>query len=281
VSTLEEQAKEASLNRLWTHAVGIVNSIRTVGWDPIMKRPGDTEEPGTGCVGRWDGHHFILTAKHVVEKAQPGQLRIFCRPDAGIEYRSSTNLRPRDVMDGAPLNDPGSIIHRCEWEDLAVVTTIPSAVPNVEFLDFVNEWIDPPTGEVVHCLGFPFAYGQVVDKRMVGDKEERTVALQPIVFGATVLPSPTEDERKFKFTSFDPDAHYLVPFEDAAKGKHPRGISGAATWWETDQKRIIWRPSFKFSGACVASYKDGAVVQVVKASVVRRFLEEVFGSPAA
>ncbi len=57
---------------------------------------------------------------------------------------------------------------------------------------------------------------------------------------------------------------------------YPRGISDAAMWWESDQKQIIWRPHFKFAGVCTACYKRGTVVQVVKASVVRRFLEKVF-----
>jgi hypothetical protein len=48
-------------------------------------------------------------------------------------------------------------------------------------------------------------------------------------------------------------------------------------WWESDQKQTVWRPNFKFAGICTACYKRGSVVQVVKASVVRRFLEEVFG----
>ena len=281
MSTIEERAKEASLNRLWTHTVGIVNSIRTVGYDPITKRPGDTEEPGTGCAVRWGDHYFILTAKHVVEKAQPGDLRIFCRPSGGFEYRTSADLREQDIVDAVPMIEQKAVIHRCEWEDLALMTTIPKAVgPNVEFFDIANDWTDPSEGEVVHCFGFPSDNGQMVEKRMVGNREERTVALYSTVFSAPVLPLPTEDELKFKITGFDPDRHYLVPYEDASKGKHPRGISGAAMWWESDEKQIVWRPNFEFAGVCTACYRGGTVVQVVKASVVRRFLEEIFG-PAA
>lgn len=281
MSTIEEQAQEASLNRLWMHTVGIVNSMRTVGYDPLTERPGDTEESGTGCAGRWGDHYFILTAKHVVEKAQPGDLRIFLRPTGGIECRPPADLRKQDIVDAVPMSQHGAVIHRCEWEDLAVMTTIPKAAgPNGEFLNMASEWIDPPEGEIVHCFGFPSDNGQIVEKKMVGNKEERTVALYSTVFSGPVLPLPTEDELRFKITAFDGDRHYLVPYEDAAKGKHPRGISGAAMWWESDEKQIIWRPNFKFAGVCAVCYKRGTVVQVVKASVVRRFLEEIFG-PAA
>ncbi len=46
------QAVEASLNRLWTHTVGVANTIRDVGFDPRTRRRGDGETMGTGCAGR-------------------------------------------------------------------------------------------------------------------------------------------------------------------------------------------------------------------------------------
>ncbi len=52
----------------------------------------------------------------------------------------------------------------------------------------MNEWIDPPKGDMVHCFGFPFDNGQMVEKKMVGNKEERTIALYSTVFSTTVLP---------------------------------------------------------------------------------------------
>ena len=42
-------------------------------------------------------------------------------------------------MDAVPLNDETALIHRCEWEDLAVVTTVPGAVQNAEYFDLMNE----------------------------------------------------------------------------------------------------------------------------------------------
>ena len=35
----------------------------------------------------------------------------------------------------------------------------------------------------------------------------------------------------------------------------------------------MWRPEFKFAGTCVCTYRKGTIVQVIKASVVRAFLE--------
>jgi hypothetical protein len=44
ITELRRQAEDACLIRVSTHTVGIVNSIRTVGFDPLTKRRGDGEE---------------------------------------------------------------------------------------------------------------------------------------------------------------------------------------------------------------------------------------------
>jgi len=277
---IEQQASDATLYRLGRHSIAIVNGIRVYGVDPISGRRADGEEVGTGCAGCWGDHCFILTARHVIENAQPRDLRFFCLPTGGIECRSASELRRQDIVDAEPLADSAAIIYRCDWEDLALVTTMPSAVPNAEFFDAMNEWIDPSVGEPVHCFGFPSDHRLTVDQRMVGSKEERTIALYPTPFDATVLPLPTEDELRFKITAFDPRMHYLVPYGNFPASKQPHGISGAAIWWESNQKVRVWRPNFKFAGICTCCYKQDSVVQVVKASVVRRFLQEVFAPRA-
>jgi len=273
---IEQQANDAILCRLARHSAAIINSVRTVGFDPVTQRKGDGEEVGTGFAGRWGRHDFILTAKHVLRKARASDLRVFFMPSGAVEYRAAADLRKHDIVDGLPLTEHSAIIHRCPWEDLALITVSSEAIPNTEFFA-MDCCIDPAPGETVHCFGFPVDHSLVVDQQMMGSKEERTIAIYPTPFSTRVLPLPSEDERRFKITEFDPDSHYLVAYDNAAKGKHPGGVSGAAIWWESDQPKLIWRPHFKFAGICVACYKRGTVIQVVKASVVRRFLEEVFG----
>lgn len=243
---------------------------------------GDGEEVGTGCAGRWGNHSFILTASHVINKrAMPSDLRVFWRPTGNIERRSDADLTRRDILDGVPIRDPKAVIYRCSWEDLAVVVIDPSeAGPYAEFFDVANDWTDPPQGEIVSSCGFPIDKHLLIDKRMVGNKEERTIALRPEIFNGHVLPQPTEQELKFQITAYDRERHYLVPYEHP-KGKHPNGFSGAATWWESDKHQIVWRPNLKFAGLCTSCYRKGSVLQVVKASVVHRFLEQVFGTGRA
>jgi len=274
---IEQQASDSSLYHLGRHSIGIVNGIRVYGTDPITGRRADGEEIGSGCAGRWGDHYFILTARHVIENAQPRDLRFFSLPTSSVECRGPSDLRPQDIVDAVPLSDPAVTVYRCEWEDLALITTLPAAIPDAQFFNAANQWIDPQENEPLHCCGFPFDHNVMVEQKMVGNKEERTIALYPTAWGATVLPLPSEDELKFKITDFDPERHYLVPYGHFAGSKQPHGISGAATWWESDEKLLVWRPNFKFAGICTCCYKQGSVVQVVKASVVLRFLQEVFG----
>ena len=103
------QAAEAGLNRLWTHTVGVANTIRDVGFDRLTGRRGYGETMGTGCAGRWGDHSFILTAKHVPHKeAQPKDMRIYWRPVGKLERRPIEQVHREDVTDAMPITDPSS-----------------------------------------------------------------------------------------------------------------------------------------------------------------------------
>jgi hypothetical protein len=276
IDELHRQATDAISSRLWTNTVAIVNSVRTVGIDPVTKRPADGEGAGTGCAGRWGSHHFILTAGHVPHPdAKPSNLRIFWRPTGGVERIADTDLKLQDIGDAVSVRDPKAVIHQCPWEDLAVIELDPAeAGPHTEFFDIGTSWIDPAEGEVVHCCGFPIDKHVRLGSRMVGTKTEYDIALRPTVFSGTVFHHPN-----FLARDFDPDLHYLAPYE-RHDSKHPKGFSGAAAWWESDQPispKQVWKPSLVFAGICTSCYKDGAIEQIAKASAVRKFLEETFG----
>lgn len=123
-------------------------------------------------------------------------------------------------------------------------------------------------------MGYPVSSG-VIFRRQVGPCLQQAVLLCPMGFSGAVLP-PTTGRN---FGAFDPDRHYLIPYELANQGKHPKGISGAAVWGEAAEKHIVWTPRFKFAGICTSCYRDGTVEQIVKASVVRQFLLDVLGTP--
>lgn len=265
-------AEKACRSRVWTYTVGIVNSIRMVKPEKRM----DQEGAASGCAGRWGKHHFIVTAQHVVHKeAKPSDVRLFWRPYGEDQYVADKDLKPLDFGDAIAIKDASAAIHRCVWEDLAVITIDPSEAGQYsEFIDLGMEWIDPSANEWVSVCGFPHDKRVRVDDRMVTeDRREITLALRPEIFSGQVLSGPN-----FATNDFVPDRHYLVPYVHKTSS-YPGRFSGAAAWWESDKPQQVWRPNFKFAGICTHCYKDINPIpeRIVKASAVRKFLEEVFG----
>lgn len=259
------------------HTASIVNTIREFGTDRSTGRRADSEVSGSGTPMKWREHHFILSAAHVFEKATPKDLRVLTYAKLPATYVSRESLTMDDIVDGVALTD-ASVMHRCKWEDLAVVTIDATKFQGVDFVDPAKDWIDPPVGEPVHCCGFPTDHSVRVNHRVVSPKrDEVDLAVWPTVFSGPVLPFPPEDQVKFHYDDLDSNRHYLIPYDGAGVSKHPGGVSGAAVWWESDKKEIIWRPNFKFGGTATHCHKKGTIVRVVKASVVRHFLVELFG----
>jgi hypothetical protein len=169
----------------------------------------------------------------------------------------------------------------CAWEDVAAITIPGPAFQDCPLVDVMKDWSDPPQGEIVLGCGFPVDNRVFVGQRKIGERTEIAVGVMPIIFDGPVLPSPTDKDLKFSITEHSVARHYLVPYKHDAS-THPGGISGGAVWWEPEGKMIVWRPRFHFAGVCLAVYMKGyshhrgPVIQVLKASVVRRFLRETF-----
>jgi hypothetical protein len=270
----DEHAQEAAIERLWSHTVGITNrALARHGTDPDSGLPAREEEAvGTGVAAMWAGHHFVLTAKHVLDKAGITDLALFPRPPGSftqaIELTAHMAFAPR------PIKDTRASIYRCDWEDLALITLHPSELgPYTDFCNLSQNWIDPPQGEWVLGLGYPVSSAPIFGRR-VGKVLEKGVALTPIGFSGEVLPSSTGTF----FKQFDAERHFLIPYEVAGTGNHhPEGISGAALWLQSKGKQFVWTPKFEFAGICTSCYRDGTVEQIVKASAVRQFLADTFG----
>jgi hypothetical protein len=129
-------AQAAAVEHLWSRTIGIANrAIVTRGMDPATRLPAQEQEaPGTAVAGIWGKHHFILTAKHVLDEAVPGDLSFFVRPTGSLRQVSEVTVQ--DGLVAVPLNDRDATIHRCGWEDVALLTTKPDAVGS--YLEFVD-----------------------------------------------------------------------------------------------------------------------------------------------
>lgn len=275
MSVLDFEGKAIG-ERLWSHAVGVTNRASvTTGTDSVTGLPAcEKEMPGTGVAGRWNGHHFILTAEHILASATPSDLSFFVRERGDLKVRPASQITERDAFAPIPLNDPTAFIHRSPAEDLAVIAISPTAVgPLLEFFDFRGgEWADPTEEEIVAGVGYPVALG-VRFHHHVGQNIEGNIILCPIPFTGKVLPDSTG---RF-FNAFDHARHYLTTYQPTEEGTHPGGISGAAVWLESKESQAMWTVRLKFAGICTSCYRDGSVEQIVRASVVRQFLAAVFG----
>ena len=80
--------------------------------------------------------------RNVFENAEARDLRVLTYSNLPVEYKNPEALTKRDIMDGTPLTS-SSVIHRCKWEDLAVVTVDPEGFPGVDFTEPDKEWPGP------------------------------------------------------------------------------------------------------------------------------------------
>src|SRR5436190_6098351 len=278
-SGIEDHSSNACLIHLVAHTVAIVNSILVEGTNRLTGKRGDGEQPGTGCAIKWGDRRLILSAAHVFEKAEVKDLRFLTFPNENIRFKAPSDVTRSDAVDALPLCDPNAQIHRCAWEDLAVVTVDPNAFPDLEYADVVNDSVDPAEGEWLHFCGFPSDHNAIVEKRVAADREDVGIALFPTAFSGKVLATPSADDIKFRYDGLEPGRHSLVPYEIPAMSHHPRGVSGSAAWWESDEKLQVWRPNFRFAGICTHCHREGRVLRIVRPHVVREFLNGLLGNP--
>lgn len=269
----EKYASDAALERLWTHSIGITNkALARTGKDPITGLPAIEEEaPGSGFAGKWREHRFVLTAAHVVQKATMADLSFFARPTGTLIRASEVSIK--DAFSAVSLFCEGATIYRNELEDLAVIeANFEPLGPYLEFADIYSSWVDPKEDDTVVAVGYPSSVGSIHEQRS-GKVIQKSILLSPTAFQGEALPVATGKN----FNAFRQESHYLIPFQPASSGKHPGGISGAAAWVESTQQQVVWAPKFDFAGIFTHCYRNGSIVQIVNASVVRHFLTELFG----
>jgi hypothetical protein len=277
-NALQNYASDASTRHLLKHAAAIVNTMRENATNTVTRERIDYEVPGTGLPIKWGTRFCFATAGHVVGSAIPSQLRVATFADWPDSPINPKRLTDRDLLAGAQLTEDCEI-HRCSWEDLAAITVDAGKFPGVEFVEVDKEWIDPPVGEPVHFCGFPTDHSVEVNrKRVTVNRDEADLAVWPTVISGQVLPFPSAEHVEFRYPDLDEDRHYLIPYNGAGVSKNARGVSGSAVWWEPEEPQLVWRPTFRFAGMCVAWFPRRSHVQVVKASTVIRFLSEIYTS---
>jgi hypothetical protein len=80
---LNEQHRKANIERIASQTVGIA-SDRNTG-------------VGTGTLALLDGQKFILTAKHVLGKSTPDELRFWLRPPTAMRDKAAKDTTNEEV----------------------------------------------------------------------------------------------------------------------------------------------------------------------------------------
>lgn len=273
---LQKHGSDACLAYFLAHTIGIINGVRIFGTEAGTGRRADEEQPGTGFPVKWNGHNLLLTARHVLHEAKPTDLRV-ATFKGELQFKAATELTFADIAKDSRLRGPATI-HRCDWEDLAAVSVQPEEFPDLDYFDVASNSFDPPADEWINVCGFPSDHRVTVEKRLVGRKEEVDIALYATVFSSKVLPPPSADDIKFLFDGLEPQSHFLLEYNIKHQSQHPRGFSGAAALWESDEKHLVWRPNFKFAGTVTHSHRNGSLIRVVRAPLVLRFLQETLST---
>lgn len=272
---IDDIAAQAVVKWLRSRCIGVINGKRMYGRFPDGRR-GDEEQPGSGSMILWGKQYCILTARHVVEGAEKNDMRFFF-PAHDIEFNSRGDLLRSgrlewDIGTQATVYD----IIRCSWEDIALLTIDPKTAPNTEFYDFNSGWRDPAPTEPIYCLGFPRHDPITLHVERTENSEHHILGLVPMIWTSVVIPKPDSLIDPYSEESpYDPNRHFLVEWNVEDKTLGMKGFSGAATWTDPDAK--LWSPKLLLTGMVTRYYSNIKVGRMVRASVLKEFLEEALG----
>lgn len=264
--SLEEQ--KAFMEQSWSHTVGVVNLIETVD----QKERSRCEGIGTGCACLWKGAKIVLTAKHVLDGAGPTDLAFLPRAGTALEWDTPGKMSGLVERVAVGIDR----IVRCEWEDLAAIILKPEGAEALKtnvFCPLPKRLAVDSTvrgaGSVL-VVGFPVDHTFGVSKSKYPGGMIVSMACPSVSFWGELVETPARplDHR------YDPDRHLLIRFEPETQGSRPFGYSGGAVWCDPARRGAIWAADPLLLGVEFGTYEKSGLVIAIRASVVRKFLEE-------
>ena len=132
----------AFIERIAWYTVGIVNLLVDVDYQ--KKTMADGLGTGTACT--WKGHRLILTAEHVIAKAEPKDLAFLLRVDEAINWEGTG--KPEKVVERVSL--PVERIVRCMEHDLAAIV-----LRTEELTPFHMQFCELPDAPLQKANGHP------------------------------------------------------------------------------------------------------------------------------
>ena len=267
IGLLSEQ-HHAFADRVAAHIAIIINGARRHGKSQTGQSV-EEEGVGSGSACVWRGKKLILTAKHVIEGAQPVDLRFLLRQGGQIDWA----VKPARPSLAPCISLRIEDIVRSESEDLACIVLSPEPEDRLEFVVLPRGFGKvPPDGGGTLLYGCPS--DQNVPVAAVRRQSVLNVALAGRPRGCWAVVNGKVPSR-FP-SSFDPDRHFLLHYDPKDEGAMPHGFSGAGVWYRRAGRRAIWSADPILAGIQTSWHKPSNTMIVIQSKIVHRFLSLKF-----
>ena len=259
---------KAFIERIAWYSVGVVNLLADV--DHQNKTMADVLGTGTACT--WKGHRLILTAEHVVAKAEPDSLAL--RVDDAINWEGMG--KPEEVVSRVSL--PVERIVRCKEHDLAAIVLRADDLTGfrMQFCELPKQLAKSRTtkreGSLI-LLGYPTDRIFAVSKTKTANAKANYFAVRP-----TILTGPIAKPPSKAFSSrYDPERDVLVNYKPSDPKMKPYGFSGAAAWSErAERSGPVWTADPMIFGVQTSAFMTSRLLQVAGVPAIKKFLQESF-----
>jgi len=260
----------AFIERIAWYSVGVVNLLADV--DHQKKTMADALGTGTAC--KWEGRSLILTAEHVVAKAEPDNLAFLLRVDDAINWEGMG--KPEEVIPRISL--PVERIVRCKEHDLAAIVLRADDLAGfrIQFCELPKQLATSRTlkheGSLI-LLGYPIDRIFAVAKTETTSAEANYHAVRPNILTGTIAKPPS----KALSSRYDPERDVLLNYQPSDPKMKPYGFSGAAVWkGRAERSEQVWTADPMIFGVQTSAFMTSRLLQVVGAPAVKEFLEESF-----
>jgi hypothetical protein len=260
----------AFIERIAWYTVGIVNLLVDVDYQ--KKTMADGLGTGTACT--WKGHNLILTAEHVIAKAEPNNLAFLLRVDEAINWEGMG--KPEKVVERVSL--PVERIVRCMEHDLAaIVLRTKELTPfRMQFCELPGHLSKRRTakrkGSLI-LLGFPTDRIFDVSKIKTANAEAYYHAARPTILTGTIAKPPA----KAVSSRYRPKRDVLIHYTPEDPKMEPWGFSGAAAWSErAERSGPLWTAEPMMFGVLTHAFMTSKLLLVVGGPTIKKFLEESF-----
>ena len=258
----------AFVERIAWYSVGVINLFADV--DRQNRTAADGLGTGTACT--WKGHSLILTAEHVLAKAEPDNLAFLLRVDDAINWEGTG--RPEEVVPRVSL--PVERIVRCKEHDLAAVVLRARDLSGfrMRFCELPKQLARSRRlrrkGSLI-LLGYPTDRIFPLAETKTANVETGYHAVRPTILAGTIANPPL----KALSYRYDRERDVLIAYKPNDPKMKPDGFSGAAVWKERAKRPgRVWTADPMIFGLQTSWHMTSRLLQVVGAPAIRQFLEE-------